>query len=304
MDTQQATDPVLGEEVIVELVRRHEPRAEAVTRVDESGGEARAYFIDGRAVLKVQRPHRVRPMTSLAREAFILEEIAAQSDLPVPRVLGYGQVDDVEYVLITRVPGKSLLEARLTASERARAIEELGYTLRRFHALDQSAFRRSSLIPGRSEPGGLRDEIAGELERVAATIETRGVWAPSVIEDIVARCVDLLPEGPMTPVVLHSNPGPEHTFVDGVSGFTGLIDFADACWDYPALDLFRWSCPQDTRALVRGYGALGAPSPEFDAVRRAGAALFELQQVAAEEAVPHEIRPVLEQLLGTKLPAV
>lgn len=300
MGGQEPRDTVLGDAVIIELVCRHEPRAQAVTRVDESGGEARAYFIDDRLVLKVQRPHRVRPMTSLAREAFILEEIAAQSDLPVPRALGYGRADDVEYLLITRMAGQSLLEARLPASKRAGAIEGLGHTLRGFHDLDQRAFRRSALIPGRSEPGDLRGEIAGELERVASTIDARGVWRRSVIEDIVARCIDLLPEEAMAPVVLHSNPGPEHTFVDGV--FTGLIDFADACWGYPALDLFRWSSPEDARALVRGYGGFGAPSAQFEAVRRAGVALFQLQQVAAEEAVAHEIKPALEQLLRTKPP--
>jgi hygromycin-B 7''-O-kinase len=65
-----APDPVLSQEFVLSLVRRHLPEAQAVTGVDESGGEARTYAIDDTVILKVQRPQQLRPSTSLAKEVF------------------------------------------------------------------------------------------------------------------------------------------------------------------------------------------------------------------------------------------
>ena len=64
-----APDPVLTDAVVLGLVQRHVPNAHAVTGVDESGGEARSYLVDASLILKTQRPHRLRPRTSLAKEA-------------------------------------------------------------------------------------------------------------------------------------------------------------------------------------------------------------------------------------------
>ena len=55
-------------------------------------------------------------------------------------------------------------------------------------------------------------------------------------------------------VALHSNPGPEHTFVDPeTQEFRGLIDFGDAYIGHPAADL-RWPRREDRLALLQGYG--------------------------------------------------
>src|SRR5262245_65978768 len=91
-----APDPVLPEAEVLRCVRRFVPTARAVTSVDESGGEARTYIVDELYVLKVQRPQQVRVGTSLAREVFFLNQLAAAApDLPVPLVLGYSRVTNV-----------------------------------------------------------------------------------------------------------------------------------------------------------------------------------------------------------------
>jgi hypothetical protein len=56
-----AADPVLEERTVLDIVRGHGVHCSAVTRVDETGGEARAYVLDDNIVLKVQRPHRLAP---------------------------------------------------------------------------------------------------------------------------------------------------------------------------------------------------------------------------------------------------
>ena len=62
-----AADPVLDERTVLTIVRRHGVRCAAVTSIDETGGGARAYVLDDNLVLKVQRPHRLRPRTSLEK---------------------------------------------------------------------------------------------------------------------------------------------------------------------------------------------------------------------------------------------
>ena len=71
-----AADPVLDERAVLDMVRRHVVHCSAVTRIDETGGEARAYVLDDNLVLKVQRPHRLRPRTSLEKEAFFLPTLS------------------------------------------------------------------------------------------------------------------------------------------------------------------------------------------------------------------------------------
>src|SRR5437879_11134525 len=102
-------DPVLDFRRVLALARQHFPAAHAVTDVDETGGEARAYVIDEGFIFKTQRPHRIRPRTSLAKETLHLEQLAKSApEVSVPRVLGYGKDDDVEYILMTRVPGVAM----------------------------------------------------------------------------------------------------------------------------------------------------------------------------------------------------
>ena len=113
-----AVDPVLDARTVLGLVRRHGVRGSAVTAVDETGGEARVYVVDEALVVKVQRPHRRRPRTSLAKEAFFLQQLSAHPDLVVPRILGYGRQDPIEYIVMTRMPGVSALTVELTEGAR------------------------------------------------------------------------------------------------------------------------------------------------------------------------------------------
>ena len=67
------------------------------------------------------------------------------------------------------------------------------------------------------------------------------------------------------PVPLHSNPGPEHVFVDpNTLRFTGVIDFGDAYLSHPALDFRRWAQPSDRSALMHGYARDERATASFD----------------------------------------
>jgi hygromycin-B 7''-O-kinase len=80
----EAPDPVLPVELVRELAPAYLPadvRLEGGMEVDESGGEARVYLFPrgdavGGVAIKTQRPHRLRPRTSLRKEAALLGALA------------------------------------------------------------------------------------------------------------------------------------------------------------------------------------------------------------------------------------
>ena len=241
----------------VALARRHVPGARAVTGVDESGGEARAYAIDAEIIFKTQRPQQLRPRTSLEKENFFLQQIAAlQPDLRVPRVLGYGREGKyLEYTVMTRVPGVALRHAHLDGAARLDVMRELGSTLRRIHQLPQAPLVASGLFPGDASAAHTRARFTELFDDSVARIhQEKRPWSlPLSPEQVGRRALVILPNSEQR-VALHSNPWHEHTFVDPASGkFTGLIDFGDAYISHPTFDLRRWRTREERAALLEGY---------------------------------------------------
>jgi aminoglycoside phosphotransferase (APT) family kinase protein len=294
-----APDPVLADARVLELARRHAGTARKVTFVDESGGEARAYMCDDDLVLKTQRPQQLRPRTSLVKEAFILGQLAAQADLPVPRVLGYGREDDAEYLLMTRIPGVALETTSLSGPARTAVLHELGATLRRVHDADQGAMAASALIPGDGSAASVGDRIAAMFGHLIASVAGDQRWEAAIdLRGVAAQVLAGLPAS-TPPVTLHSNPGPEHCFVDPDTGrFTGLIDFGDAYRSHPALDVRSWRSPEDSRHMLAGYRALGPLPDGFEHVWRTGIILNQLRLATRGHREPDETARTIREFLS------
>ncbi|MCC6237288.1 MAG: aminoglycoside phosphotransferase family protein [Dehalococcoidia bacterium] len=264
-------DPVLEEATVLRLARRHLPSVSAVTAIDETGGEARAYVIDERYIFKTQRPHRLRSSTSLEKAALHEQLIAHEfPDVSIPRVLGYGRDGEIEYVLETRMAGVAIRDVALEGEARRAVLFELGKTLRRIHSVDLLPFERSGLFPGDKDEldvqRRLERSLAQACEAIAAQPELWTLELP--LEVAVARVQTLVQDGSRAP--LHTNPGPEHVFVDPATlRFTGIIDFGDAYISHPAIDLRRWSNPSDRAALLQGYRAESDVSDAFVQTSRA-----------------------------------
>ncbi|MHB8244054.1 MAG: phosphotransferase family protein [Acidimicrobiales bacterium] len=292
-----APDPILSDEVVLDLARRHVPSVARVALVDETGGEARAYMCDD-VVVKTQRPHRLRPRTSLEKEAFILDQLASSPGLAVPRVLGYGREGDVEYLVMTRIPGMKLEDSTLTGPARTAVLEEVGATLRQLHDIDQSAMRASDLIPGDSSPAGLRDRLAAVFEDMIAMLGADPRWNDEIdLSWIRESCLDGL-SGETEPVTLHSNPGPEHCFVDpGSLGLTGLIDFGDAYRSHPGLDVRSWMSLEDSRNMLDGYRHAGPVGEDFLHVWKTGIILTELRLASRGYREPEEASSLIRELI-------
>jgi hygromycin-B 7''-O-kinase len=265
-----APDPVLTDAVVLGLVGRHVPDARAVTGVDEGGGEARTYLVDDGLVLKTQRPHRLRPRTSLAKEAAFLRHLAAFPAIPVPRVVGYGQTEGVEYLCMTRMPGEAVIRQAIAGPARARVLHALGQVLRQIHAVPQAPLLESGQFPADRTAADLRSRLAEAFDEVLALLERAGtVWSiDRAPQAVVETALAALPATTAF-VALHSNPGAEHTFIDPVTHtYTGTIDFGDAYISHPALDLRRWKDPTDREALLEGYQSVGSVDDVFMAVWR------------------------------------
>ena len=271
-----APDLVLPAHVALDLARRFAPEAQAVTGVDESGGEARTYAVDGHLILKTQRPQQLRPRTSLQKEVFFLQQIAAQApELHTPRVLGHDVGHDangaaVEFTLMSRIPGVAMRHATFEAGARRRTLHQLGRTLRIIHALDQAPFLDSELLPGDHSFVDVQIRIGRYFGDLADDVRYgEAKWSFDLTpEQVGAKALTSLP-ATRERVAVHSNPYLEHVFVDAETGhFSGLIDFGDAFISHPACDLRRWTRPEDREALLEGYTADGPVSETFLATWR------------------------------------
>ncbi len=297
-----APDPVLSNALVLSLVRRHIPTAQAVTGVDESGGEARTYAIDEDIILKVQRPQQLRPRTSLAKEVFFLQQLEAFPDIPVPRVLGYGHESALlEYTVMTRMPGVAMRHVSFTEDERAAVLVQLGITLRRIHALPQTPFSEHALFPGDRTFAAVQQRFRAYFADMAEHFQTEGIpWPLSgSLQTISEQVLASLPENAER-VALHSNPYSEHTFTDPVTHtYAGLIDFGDAYLSHPAFDLRRWNRPVEREALLRGYTAKAPVSSAFMATWQAVMILGDVIVMAYYPERAAQTADDLQQLLAT-----
>jgi hygromycin-B 7''-O-kinase len=285
-----APDPVLPAPVVRELARAHLPAglpAHARVEVDESGGEARAYLIgappEGGAscrevsgcgvVLKTQRPHRLRPRTSLAKEAALLTALGGPLSGRIPTVYGYDRISTkfgpVEFIVMSPIPGRPVHASALTDADRRAVLNEVADVLREVHALDLAGLQPAGLLPADDGAAGLHTRLEPGLADLVEQLQRRKeCWPLPVSPARVAElALDALPHQLTDgPAALHSNPGPTHVFTDSTGMFTGLIDFGDAYASHPALDLRSWPDPEDRIALSESYLRGSDASPEWHAV--------------------------------------
>lgn len=298
---------------MLRLAHKFLPQIKAVTGVDESGGEARTYALDEDYILKVQRPHRLRPRTSLEKEVVFLNQLASDPLIRVPGVLGYSREEDIEYTVMTRMPGKAFrcLNPAPGGKEREAVLFSLGQTLRRIHHLPQQPFEISGLFPGDKSFEEFKQRLEELFEEAVTRLQTQpAAWdLPYSPGEMADEALARLPQS-YDRVTLHSNPGPEHLFIKAVDGrssninrwtFSGLIDFGDAYISHPALDLRRWQLPQDRQAILEGYRWGGDISDNFLSTWRVVNMLSDLSILAGNpepglrEAVHLDLRTMLSE---------
>lgn len=297
-----APDPVHRDDVVLSLVRQHVPGVKSVTGIDESGGEARTYAIDEGIILKTQRPHRLRLRTSLAKEVIFLKELSFDDQISVPRVLGYGREGDIEYTVMTRMPGVAVVNTTFTGDVRRETMFKVGQTLRRLHEIDQTPFHQSGLFPTDETYSDVKERFESSFAGLVEKMNNDNrEWSLSLTpEQVARRAIDALPET-VDRVGLHSNPGPTHTFIHADTGkFSGLIDFGDAYISHPALDLYRWNLPKDREAILAGYTSERPVSDSFLATWKVVMVLSDMMSIAYRVTSMEESEKDLKNLIEEK----
>lgn len=247
----------MPENEILRLARRYIPDARAVTAVFESGWAHRAYEIDGWAIVKVPRFEAARE--ELAREAAVLLVLNDALDLPVPRLLGFCDVEAGRpaYSCMTRLPGAPLQRFDgdhdwLKVGLKPPIVEAIAALVARLHALPIEPFETSRAVP-------LLD-VDGYWERGIAWLDAHGLLAAAEIARLNELFQARSTRFPAArPVLLHGDLWPTNSIVDASGRFTGLIDFGDAClgpaaWEFSGCDDdpdHRWP-----RALLDTYARI------------------------------------------------
>ena len=267
-----APDPVLEKEFVMSIVRQFVPEAKKVTDIDETGGEARTYAVDNNIILKVQRPQQLRLSTSLEREAFFLRQLENIEGISVPKVLGYGKQDNVEYTCMTRMPGLAVRYSNISGEQREKMLFELGKMLFLIHSVDIKPFIDSGLF------SDIDKSTADVKERLKAHFD----WGLNRLTDKLlqsetdkanASAADELSKITEARIVpIHANPSATHTFVKSNNRFSGLIDFGDAYISHPICDMRRWEL-SDRKPLFEGYVSSGKATKDIAAVYEVTAAL-------------------------------
>jgi aminoglycoside phosphotransferase (APT) family kinase protein len=255
-------DPVLEEVYVLELVRQYVSGVKAVTSIDDSHGEARAYAVDDNIILKVQRPQQLRSSTSLEKEAFFLKHLETQTDVNVPRLLGYEKRGTLEYICMTRIPGIAAERATLTKQEKHALLLELGNELRKIHSVDQKPIIKSGLFPY-DDPPDLTERIR---RRYMSVIDRKKEKiSPDKLKSTRNELEEALREIHDTDVftALHVNPYIPHVFIDeNTHKYSGIIDFGDAYIGHPIFDMWYWSA-SSRKILLQGYESERPVSPAF-----------------------------------------
>jgi hygromycin-B 7''-O-kinase len=232
-----------------------------------------------------------------------LQHLEGVTDLNVPKVIGYGHPEPfIEYTLMTRMPGVAVCNAKLEGETRQEALRTLGRMLRHVHSIPQAPLRESGLFFGDQSPVDVRWRMGELFDDVAERIKNKGItWNFPLLPEMIGRCIMATLPDVKDVVALHSNPGPEHTFVDPATGkLTGIIDFGDAYISHPVNDLRRYRAPEDRWTVLAGYLDGGPVNDDFMAVWRMGCAIADILTIAFSQehqpAASAELKQILEEI--------
>ena len=191
----------------------------------------------------VRFPRREVAVPTLAREVALLPALAPRLPIavPVPQLVGH-PTDDYPWTFwgAPYLRGAELADSGLADADRAGLAAELGTFLRTLHDPVLAADLRPDLAqdPMRRGTPSTRGPMARDfLDRLAA----RGTWATGsavdlAVDEVIATADPLAPPTGH-PVLVHGDLHLRHVLVAANGSAAGVIDWGDACFADPALDL-------------------------------------------------------------------
>jgi len=212
-----------------------------------------------------------RPAWKMEKEVRVYHALAGPIERVLPRILAADASRTAvqhRYVLMSRLPGRPLLDVldRLDERQRAGVYRELGGLLRELHEPPAEAFgyigRLGVRRPHATNLAYVRERFEERLREHArlggdAAVRRRIERAVTAGEELLARCV--------RPALCHNDCHEENVLVArGRAGWRvcGLVDFANAVGADPLFDLAGAYCysrapsRSSAAALLDGYGPL------------------------------------------------
>jgi aminoglycoside phosphotransferase (APT) family kinase protein len=210
-----------------------------------AGWDVTVYLVDG--TWAVRFPHREVAAPTLLREIALLPILAPRLPVPVPVPQLVGRpTDDYPWTFwgAPYLRGAELADSGVPDAGRVELATELGAFLRTLHepalAADLSTGRVVDLSrdPMRRATPSTRGPMARELLDLLAG---RGTWQAGsavdrAVDDVIAAA-DPLPPPTGDPVLVHGDLHLRHVLVGPDGSAAGIIDWGDACYADPALDL-------------------------------------------------------------------
>ena len=224
-------------------------------------GSLPVYAVGDDLVLKLYPPvYR----DEIATEAAMLEVLHGKLPIPTPGIEAVGEHEDWGYLLMERLPGRTLKEAwpSLSTKDKQRLAAELGEALAALHAVEDPALD----VLG---PKDWAEFVAAQRAKVVEH-HRRTKLAESWVAQIPGF-LDAVELGTPRTVPLHTEFMRDHVMVDADGRLTGLFDFEPAMrgaaeYEFVAAGLFVSSGDPDL--LHRLLGGYGLDEPDEDFSRR------------------------------------
>jgi aminoglycoside phosphotransferase (APT) family kinase protein len=201
----------------------------------------------------------------MAQEPQLHALLRAETAVPVAEILAYDDARqsggrsllDRDYLLMERLPGRPLTEARLTARQREGVLEQVGGYLAQMHALVADRYgylgAHRPMVP---QPTWV-EAFAVMWNKLLDDVVACGGYTPDEA-DRLRRLLDIYRphfERPVPASLLHMDVWGQNILVDGGGRVTGLVDLDRALWGDPEIEYAVLDyCGISEPAFWRGYG--------------------------------------------------
>ncbi|MEM7247364.1 MAG: aminoglycoside phosphotransferase family protein [Acidobacteriota bacterium] len=227
------------------------------------------------AVIKLFEPNSV---DDARVETLLLEHLTMlDADLAVPRLEARGELEGWPYLVMSRLAGRRIGDARpsLDATARERLAGRMGEVMASLAALPTHGLEELVIT---------QDALLAE-RRARLLKDQRDRGGDDLLEEQLRAFLDDPPPlAPAEPVLLHADLTDDHFLLDEDGSLAGVIDLADAFvgpWTYelaaPACFL-TFGQPRVLSALLAGCGV--TPGPEIQAAIRTWMVMHRYSHVA------------------------
>ena len=283
----------VGPETAGELVAAQLGAGDRQVRVFGAGKFSESFHVagaDGQYVLRVAPGDDLLQLfyerRMMRQEPAIHARLLAETSVPVPRIVAHDfsrRLIDRDYLLMPRLEGIALSDARLSRAARARALREWGGYIAQVHTITDPQDRFGYL----GEHRCMQPQAAwAEAFRVMYRKELDDVVACGAYDANTADAAQKLLEAQLalfehcrSSRLLHGDIWVTNLLVAADGRATGLLDFDRACWGDVEWDLaIADYCGVTQPAFWEGYGRVVDRSTGDAAVRRMFYLLYEHQK--------------------------